>query len=162
MPSLYEINLEIMNCIDYETGEIIDAERLNALQMERTAKLENVACWIKNLKADAEAYKAEKEAFAAREKAAKNRMESLKSWLAEALQGEKFTTTKAAVSFRKSEAVDIVDEDKFVNWASVNGRDDLLTYSAPSVNKTAIKAALKNGLETPWATLLEKQNVQIK
>ena len=67
MASLYEIDNAIMECIDPETGEIIDAERLTALQMERDKKIEGVACWVKNLDADAAAYKAEKDAFAARQ-----------------------------------------------------------------------------------------------
>jgi hypothetical protein len=32
---LYEIDNAIMDCVDMETGEIIDVERLSALQMER-------------------------------------------------------------------------------------------------------------------------------
>ena len=162
MATLYEIDQKILETIDYETGEIIDPERLTALQMERTAKLQNVALWVKNLLSDAEAYKAEKDAFAAREKAAKNKAESLKKWLADALQGEKFTTAKTAVSFRKSESVEIQDEDRLIVWAMGNGHEDLLTFAAPSVNKTAIKQALKNGVETPWATIKENYNLQIK
>ena len=46
---LYEIDEQILNCIDAETGEIIDADMLNALQMERDAKIEGVALWIKDL-----------------------------------------------------------------------------------------------------------------
>ena len=58
--TIYEIDQAIMNCVDVETGEIIDTEQLDKLQMERDAKLENVACWIKDLKAEAEALKNEK------------------------------------------------------------------------------------------------------
>ena len=162
MANLYEIDKGIMECIDWDSGEVIDPERLTALQMERTAKLEGVALWIKNLLSDAEAYKAEKDAFVAREKAAKNKAESLKRWLAEALAGEKFSTAKTAISYRKSESVEILDEDKLIVWAMGNGHEDLLTFNAPSANKTAIKQALKNGVETPWATIKENYNLQIK
>ena len=44
--TIYEINEEILNCIDLETGEIIDIDKLNELQLEKDAKIENVACWI--------------------------------------------------------------------------------------------------------------------
>ena len=64
MANLYEINQAITECIDNETGEIIDVEKLEELQLEREAKIENVALWYKNLLSDAEAYKAEKNAFA--------------------------------------------------------------------------------------------------
>ena len=35
---LYEINEEILNCVDEETGEITDFERFNNLQIERDEK----------------------------------------------------------------------------------------------------------------------------
>ena len=58
--NLFQINDEIEKCIDQETGEILDIEALNNLSMEKDAKIENLACWYKNLVADAEALKAEK------------------------------------------------------------------------------------------------------
>ena len=63
MMKLYEIDAAIMECIDLETGEIVDADRLTALQMEREQKLENVALWIKDLDAEAKALKAEEQSF---------------------------------------------------------------------------------------------------
>ena len=57
--NLYQINEEIEKCIDTETGEILDLEALDKLAMERDTKIENLACWYKNLMADAEALKAE-------------------------------------------------------------------------------------------------------
>ena len=43
MNSLYEINEAILDCVDMETGEIIDEERLNELQMAFDCKVENIA-----------------------------------------------------------------------------------------------------------------------
>ena len=43
MRALYEIDNEILACVDLETGEVIDTERLDALQMEREKKVEAVA-----------------------------------------------------------------------------------------------------------------------
>lgn len=163
MPSLYQIEQEMLECCDLETGEIIDSARLDALQMERTAKLENVALWIKNLESDVEAYKMEMESFASRRKAAERKIEGLKTYLANALGGEKFSTTKCAVSFRKSQSVDIKDEQFFVTWAMFNEREDLITTKEPVPNRTAIKQALKEGLDMPpEVVLVEKLNVNIK
>ena len=64
MASLYQIDEKILECFDPDTGELLDAEQLESLQMEKTTKLENVALCIKNLNADAAMYKAEKQAFA--------------------------------------------------------------------------------------------------
>lgn len=151
---LYEINQAILNCIDLETGEIIDTEQLDKLTMERETKLENVACWIKELKAEAEALKAEKMAFAKRQQVAENKMESLKKYLAYALDGQAFKTTRASVTFRKSQAVEIADIYKL--------DENYLRYKEPEADKTAIKEALKQGKTVAGATLVENTSVIIK
>ena len=68
MSSIYEINQAIMDCLDPETGEILDMEALEALQMDRVQKAENVACWRKNLMAMIASIKAEEDALKKREK----------------------------------------------------------------------------------------------
>lgn len=151
---LYEIDEAILNCIDLETGEIIDTEQLDKLTMEREAKLENVACWIKELKAEAEALKAEKMAFAKRQQVAENKMESLKKYLAYALDGQAFKTTRASVTFRKSQSVEIADIYKL--------DENYLRYKEPEADKTAIKEAIKQGKTVAGATLVENTSVIIK
>ena len=152
--TLYEIDDAILNCIDEETGEIIDYEKLDELQIERETKIENVACWIKDLKAEAEALKAEKMAFAERQKVAENKMESLKKYLAYALDGKAFKTTRASVTFRKSQAVEIADIYKL--------DENYLRYKEPEADKTAIKEAIKAGKTVAGATLVENTSVIIK
>ena len=151
---LYEIDEAIMNCIDAETGEIIDTEQLDKLQMERDAKIENVALWIKDLKAEAEALKAEKMAFAERQKVAENKIESLKKWLAYALDGQDYKSVRASVSFRTSESVEI-DDIYAVD-------ENYLRYKEPEADKTAIKNAIKAGQEVAGATLVKSTSVIIK
>lgn len=151
---LYEIDEAILNCIDTETGEIIDADQLDKLTMERDTKIENVACWIKDLKAEAEALKAEKLAFAERQKVAENKAESLKKWLAYALDGNAFKSTRASVTFRKSQAVEIADIYKV--------DENYLRYKEPEADKIAIKEALKAGKTVAGATLVENTSVIIK
>ena len=152
--TLYEIDEAILSCIDQESGEIIDGEKLDALQIERDEKLEGVALWIKDLKAEAEALKAEKQAFADRQKAAENKAESLKKWLSDALAGEKFKTTKVAVSFRKTQSVQVSDiwelEEKFVK------------VPEPTADKAAIKAAIKAGEDVKGATLIDSISISVK
>lgn len=162
MASLYEIDAGILACIDPETGEVLDFERLEALQMEREHKIESVALWYKNLISDAEAYKAEKQSFADREAAARQKAESLKKWLDFALAGEKMTTSKVAISFRTSKAVEIEDEAAFVEYAQRSGLDDLLSYKVPTISKTAVKAALEAGRAVAGAAIVERRNMQIK
>ena len=156
---LYEIDNAILECIDLETGEIIDTEQLDKLQMERDTKLENVACWIKDLKAEAEALKNEKQALAERQKVAENKAESLKKWLAYALQGEKFKTPKCVISFRKTEAVEVTDEG--LNNL-MKEHDELLTYKTPEPSKTPSKQSLKDGLNVGGLQLLQNMSTIIK
>lgn len=151
---LYEINEQILNCIDTETGEIVDVEKLNKLQLAKDEKIENLALWYKDLLAEANALKDEKEAFAAREKAAKNKAESIKNYLSYVLNGESFKTTKCALSFRKSEKC-IVDD-----FYSIP--ESFLKYAEPKADLTEIKKAIKNGEEIKGAHLEETQNIQIK
>ena len=156
---LYEIDNAILECIDMETGEIIDAEKLDALNMERDAKIENVVLWIKDLKAEAEAIKAEKLALAERQKVAENKVDSLKKWVAYALGGQKFSTAKCAVSFRNTESVEVTEEG-LENL--MNDHDELLTYKAPEPNKKAIKDAIKDGLSVAGVQLVQNVSTIIK
>lgn len=151
---LYEIDQAIMDCIDMETGEIVNEELLNDLQMERDAKIENVALWIKELNAEAEALKAEKLAFAERQRVAENKMESLKKWLAYTLNGEKFKTVRASVTFRTTDKVEVADIYKL--------DENYLRYKEPEADKDAIKKAIKAGQEVAGATLVSSTSVIIK
>lgn len=154
MATLYKINQEILSCIDAETGEIIDFERLQALQIEREEKLENVALWYKNLVSDAAQYKAEKDAFAEKERIAKNKAERLKQYLDEALAGNPYKTTRVTVAYRKSESV-VVDDVYQIP-------EGFLKFSEPTADKTAIKAAIKAGEQIAGAHIEEKMNMSIK
>lgn len=156
---LYEIDQAIESLINPDTGEIADFDVFMDLQMEREAKIENVALLIKNLTAEAEAIKAEKNALAEREAATKNKVERFKSYLKDILCGEKFSTPKVAISFRKSAAVEV--DDGFVEWAKEHA-GGLLKYSEPCVDKTAIKTAITNGETVEMARVVENQNIQIK
>ena len=154
MSSLYKIDNEILECVDADTGEIFDEERFNALSMERDVKLENIALWIKNLKAEVEALKNEKEAFAKRQKSAENKMESLKNYLSAYLEGNKFETTKVKVSFRASESVKVDDIYKLP--------EEYIKYKEPDVDKVALKKALKEGKTFEGVRLEASNNIQIR
>lgn len=152
--NLFEIDKEIMTCIDLDGGEIIDPEKLDALKMERDYKIQNIALWIKNLNAEAAALKAEKQAFEERQKQAERKAESLKEYLSSYLNGQKFETAKVKLSFRKSEVLNI-SEGALIP-------DNFLKWKEPEINKTELKRAVKAGLQINGVTLQEKQNLQIK
>lgn len=159
--TLYEINQKIeaaiMNAVDEETGEITeDFAMLDELQLEREQKIENSGLYIKNLTAEIESLKAEEKALSERRKAKEKKAEWLKSYLAYSLAGAKFETPKLALSFRKSVVVvDVADVDKLPE-------EFKRVKTTIDADKVALKEALKGGAVIDGATLVEKQNLQIK
>lgn len=151
--ALYEIDQDILNCVDPETGEV-DAEKIDSLMGERNDKLEGVALWVKNLTAEADALKAEEKALAERRKAKENKVESLKRWLYTALNGEHFETAKCDVKFRNSQKVIVTDYTKIP--------DDYLRFKEPEPDKSAIKKAIKDGIEIGGVELIDSISMSIK
>ena len=163
MRALYEIDQEILDCVDEETGEILDTERLDALQMEREAKLEGVALWIKDLRAEAEAVKAEADKLTARKKALDNKIDGIKAWLLGALAGEKLKTARCSVYQTHSQRVAVEDEEKLILWCqTLEEPEQFLRYRAPELKKDEIKKALKMDYAIPGAALEETESVVIK
>lgn len=159
--TLWEINNAIMDCVDFETGEVIDIERLDALQMARDEKLENIGLYIKNLDAEAAAIREEEKALAARRKVRENKAERLREYLSYSLGGQAFETPRVSVSFRASTRCEVTDEEALVAYLQTH-RDDCIKYTAPTVDKTKVTRLLKAGDEIPGAVLEQRQNMQLK
>ena len=163
MRALYEIDQEILDCVDPESGEILDVEKLDALQMEREEKLEGVALWIKDMKAEAEAIKAEADKLTARKKTLDNKIDGLKQWLTMALDGGKLKTARCNVYLTHSQRLAVADEQKLIGYLQ-NTRvpDEFLRFREPELRKDEIKKALKEGVYLPGAALEETESVVIK
>lgn len=158
MSNIYHIRKELEDFefeVDPETGELLNAPEWDALNMAYGEKVENIACYIKNLVSDVADFKAEEENLAKRRKTAERRVEYLKRLLLDNMGGQKFSTAKCAVSFRKSEAVQVDD----VNHVPA---ELLRVNTTVEPNKTAIKAALKGGQAINGCKLIENVSVQIK
>lgn len=153
--NIYEINKEIMDCIDLETGEIIDFEKLQELKIERNTKIENVALWIKNLIAESEAIKEEMKSLSERKERKDKKVEQLKEFLSSVLENQKFETARVAISYRKSSSLNIIDEAKI-------NKQYIKEVTTTSIDKMAIKEAIKLGQAVEGAEIVEKQNIQIK
>ena len=166
MRKLYEIDQEIENLIasgiDPENGEwTLDESALEALQMEREQKIENVILYFKDIKADIISIEHEIGNLEDRKERLEKTMEGLKVWLNNALSGEKFSTARCEASFRKSESVEVGDD--FCAWADQYEQDDYITIKhTVAPNKTAIKKFLKSGGELPYCQRVEKRNIQIR
>lgn len=163
MRALYEIDQDILDCVDVETGEILDTEKLDALQMERETKLEGVALWVKDLKAEAAAVKEEADKLTARKKALDNKIEGLKNWLLYALDGAKLKTARCNVYQTHSQRLAVVDEERLVQYLKLDDDPDrYLRFREPELKKDEIKKALKDGEFFPGAALEETESVVIK
>ena len=147
--------------IDEETGELVSvAQALDALRMEREAKLENVACWVKNLCAEADAIREEENRLIKRRKAAETKAANLKAWLLAAMTREDGTTDKlktgrVMVSVKRNPPSTVVDDALLPSTYKVAK----ITYQA---NKELIKRELLSGGEVPGAHLEYGRSVVIK
>lgn len=141
--------------IDGETGEVFNKKYLDNLRIAKNRKIENIACWIKNLQAEIEAYKKEEENFRIRRKQAENRIENLKWYLTNWIPGEKIETPRAKISWRKSEVVNILDE----NLIPSGYKSQKITEI---IDKKEIKRAMRSGVVVAGADIQVKENIQIK
>lgn len=162
--TLYEIDNAILACVDPESGEIVDPEALTALQMEREKKIEGVALWVKDLRAEAEAIANEIKNLTARKKAAEARADRLKQWLGEALEGEVFKTSRVKISYTHNTKLNVTDEQSVVNFIQTHYTfpEQFLKFSLPEIRKDAVKAEIKQGAEIPGAYLEPTESVVIK
>lgn len=148
--------------------ELLEAWRttLDAVVGEFDEKAGNIAALIKNLRAEEAALKAEADALERRRKVKENAAKRLTEYLKDAMVAagkKKIDTLKAALSVKDNpESAIIENEAALIAWAQEAQHNEYLTYSAPKINKTAVKAALKDGEEIPGASLQRGKRLDIK
>jgi len=170
--NLYQINEEIRYIcdnavsVDQETGEITDngvAALLENLHAQEEEKLDNTACYVKNLLAEAAALREEEKVLAARRQAKERKAAHLQAYLSGYMVKagrEKFESPRCALSFRRSQRVEIIDAAALGAYSVL--RRGIYRYKAPEIDKKFIKDLLKAGENVPGAELVESQNLQIK
>lgn len=155
--TLYQINEQIAKAIelgfDPETGEILDESALEQLQMDRDEKIENICLYIKDLVAESKALADEAKALTERKERSAKKAESLKNYLQAMLDGQKWKSNKAIVSYRKTQSVVVDDMDAL--------KPEFLRIKKEP-DKTAIKEVLKAGAAVAGAHLEDKQSMSIK
>lgn len=165
---LYEIDTKIIRLINlYENGEIdLDTyiDTMSSLEFEQNDKIDNIACYIKQLLAEEKALKEEIDNLTKRRKAKQRTIENLKDYISDSMKInkiDKIETTRNIIKFRNNAVkVNIQDEEKFLLWAMEN-RDELLNYKKPDINKTALKEYLKDN-EIEGVNLIREKTLQIK
>lgn len=164
---LYEITNELREVLetiqDNPEQEVDYKDTLEAIQLEFEEKADHVACYIKELYAEAAAMKAEEKKLADRRKVREKQAAHLEKYLHNEMNTigkKKIETSRNVISIRKTPASVQLEAD-FVLWA-LDNNDDLLTYSDPTPNKTMIKELLKAGVELPGASLVSGESFSIK
>lgn len=156
--TIFDYDHEIQRLIedvDPVTGEFLHHEELMALLEGKEAEIEGLALYIKSLSALSKALKEEMETLAKRKKTAENAEKRAKEYLQLVLHGEKLTTSKVAVSYRKSKSVEITDDKKIILKFMTKKE----TY-AP--DKKAIKEAIEKGEIVDGASLVESVSMTVK
>lgn len=140
-------------------------DTLEAVEGEFDVKAENLACYIKQLKAEAETLKKEKLAFAKRQAQKEKQAEKLTKYLLSSMQAAgktKIDMPRAVITVkRNAPSLVISDELGLVDWLMKNN-DKLLKYEMPTVKKAEVKKQLKAGEEIPFVQLESKSSVTIK
>lgn len=161
MASLYAIDRTIEDVIergfsvDEETGELIASfDDLEQLEAAYGDKLEACGVWVKNQQALADAMKSEEDNLRKRRKMVENAVERMKSYMLGSMHG-KFVSPKVQIAPRKSSRVVIDDPDAVpTEFEKVT-----TTYT---VDKTAVRKALKEGEEVPGCRIEERLTLSVK
>ena len=158
----------VINDITAYRQELQEAwfDTLDGIEQEFEDKAENVAAYIKSLKAEADDLKEEEAALNRRRKVKENQIDRLKDYLLHSMMTinrTKIDTPKAKLSIRNNaESVQFDDEEQFIRLCLARGQDDYLRYKDPELNKTAVKKALQSGREIDGARLIRTQSLIIK
>lgn len=160
--TIYEIDQAMLSLVDQETGELKDLEAFESLQMERDKKVENMALWYKDLKAQAEAIKAEISTLTDRKQLAERKAARLLDYIGVVLNGEKFQTARCAVSYRNSKSLSVDDAERVILWAKETGNEQCIRFSAPAIHATEVKKIIESGVDVPGAHIEQKRNVGVK
>ena len=161
--NLYDISKELNELMN-RIPENPTPEEVEQLQQEYLLldwsfndRIENTIKYIKNLESDINSIDFEVERLEKKKWPINNKINRLKDYIDSAMNiawYDKLTTPIAKLSYRKSEAVFIEDEELVP--------DEFKTQvTSTKISKSDIKKALKIW-EVLWVRLITKQNLQIK
>ena len=155
--NLYEIT-ELQKELEKEEDAEIKKDLQELIAVELKNKSNNIVYVIKNLEGNNAAIDAEIERLQALKKRNSSNVDKIKSNILWFMQQNNVDTIKsdlATFSKRKSESTDIENIEQIPQ--------EFITVKQPFVpDKTAIKKAIKEGIEVPGAKVVVNYNLQIK
>jgi hypothetical protein len=158
MAKMYELVEMYQRLLESDLEESVFNDTLEGLEGDVEDKIDNFACVIKELQADAEAIRKKEETLAGRRKAKEKKVEGLKNYLQACLYQlgkTKVETARNVVAIRKNPAsvklsVDFCD-DRYVQ-----------VVETTRIDKAKIKDDLKSGKEIKGAWLEQSESLNIK
>lgn len=167
--ALYTIANEMKEFLDrLDAGEIPEEavdDTFDLIDMEFSAKVEAMACAIKNKLALAKEIAAEIDTFRERKRRLEATAESMKNYIARTMQYlgyDRVETKDCAVKFQKSAGLVVEDEGELLKYLERAGKDDAIKYAAPTVDKNRLREMIKGGEEIPFCHMEERKNLQVK
>lgn len=168
MSSLYEINQQLSaaiemyeagveDVVDTETGEVKSLEDyMSEVQLAFDDKVEGCVLYMKNLKAEEDAIKAEMDALKKRAESKAKKRTKLEEYIREICPDKKYESPKFCLKFRQSEVtVAPTSYDDIMKLPS----EFIKEKTAYSVDKTAVKKAIKAGEKLPGCYIEIKRNL---
>lgn len=144
---------------DEETGEVMfDSSNLEELEAELDAKIEACCIVVKNIEAEAEAIKAEEKRLSERRKRKEREAERLREYVQRCMEqsgARKIDTPRVCVTSRSSKYVNVYDEAKVP-------RMFMAEKITESVDKKAVREAIKDGIEVPGCEMAERTTLKIE
>ena len=141
-------------CIDINTGEFNEA-MFEGLRIERDKKIENIALWVLEDEAMAKNIKEQENKLKERREILEQRIEKRKEFLRYIAEGKKLKTDRVTVSYRKSDAVKIVNEE-------IIPPEFKAVKTSYNICKDEIKKALKAGQAVNGAELESRISTIVK
>ena len=169
--ALYEMTGDLLQLMELLYDEEIDEEQLlqicEDIELEIEDKADGYAKIIKDMDGSIDALKAEEDRLKKRRKSLENRQKFLKHNLEGAMRAigkTKFKTDLFSFGIQKNpKSVVIADETAFIEQCQKDGRDDLLKYAEPDINRTALKEAMdKDGEYFEGAELVQTESLRIR
>lgn len=159
--NLYQIENEIQQCldnisIDLDTGEVLGIEQLEQLYQDKHAKIENIALYIKNLRAEEKAIKEEEKVLKERRTVIANKIKRLTKFLIPFLDNKQFKTAKVHIIPRDVNNLEIINEKELIHFCLNNKWTDAVTKSETlRINKTQLKKYIdeNNNLKVPYINI---------
>lgn len=163
--TIYELTGELLSLYEMAEDPEIDAECLadtiEAVSGEFEIKADGYVKVIKQMEADAEALKKEADRLTERKRTIEKNIERIKSTLQNAMNKTgktKFKTELFSFSIRKNPAKVILADGIDID----NVDAEFIKFADPEIDKSAVKEALKNGVELSWARLEQGESLSIK